>query len=63
MLAAVDGLGPVTFGALLRAVGSARAILDLAARRAGPARIAAAVAGEGLRMPPDLAAAIAARPG
>ncbi len=59
VLAAVDGLGPVTFGALLRAVGSARAILDLAARRAGPARIAAAVAGEGLRMAPDLAAAIA----
>jgi len=60
VLAAIDGIGPVTFGALLRAAGSARGALDMAAGRRGRARITAAVAGEGLRMPGDLAVAIAA---
>ena len=60
VLASVDGLGPVTFGALLRATGSARRALEVASGRAGAARIAAAVAGEGLAMPPRLGAALAA---
>ncbi len=59
-LAAVDGLGPVTFGALLRSLGSGRRILDVASGRSGARRIVAAAAGEGLRMPPDVADAIVA---
>ncbi len=58
-LAAVDGLGPVTFGVLLRAFGSARGALAVASRRGGAARVATACAGEGLRMAPDVAARIA----
>jgi len=54
-LAAVEGIGPVTFGALLRAFGSGRRTLDVAAGPGGPARLAAAVAGEGLTMDPGLA--------
>jgi hypothetical protein len=60
VLAAVEGIGPVTFGALLRAVGSARGVLAAAAGRAGAKRIAAAAAAEGLRVSPELAAAIVA---
>jgi DNA processing protein len=60
VLAAVDGLGPVTFGVLLRAVGSARGVLDVASARRGAARIAAAAGREGLRLAPELAAAIGA---
>lgn len=58
VLAAVEGLGPVTFGALLRAHGSARRVLAAAARPAGPARLAAGALGEGVRLPPEVAAAI-----
>lgn len=57
-LAAVEGIGPVTFGALLRAFGSGRRTLDGAAAPGGPARLAAAVAGEGLTMDPGLAGRI-----
>jgi DNA processing protein len=57
-LAAVEGIGPVTFGALLRAFGSGRRTLDAAAAPGGPARLAAAVAGEGLTMDPGLAGRI-----
>ncbi len=58
VLASVDGVGPVSFGALLRALGSARAVLDVGAGPRGPARLAAAADGEGLRLAPDVAAAI-----
>ena len=58
VLAAVEGIGPVTFGALLRAFGSARGALGAAAAQGGPARLAAAVAGEGLTMDPGLAGRI-----
>ena len=60
VLASVEGIGPVTFGALLRAVGSARGIMAAAGGRAGARRIAAAAAAEGLRVSPELAAAIVA---
>ena len=58
MLAAVEGIGPVTFGALLRAFGSARRVLAVAVGPGAPGRLAAAVAGEGLTMDPALAARI-----
>ncbi len=58
VLGAVEEIGPVTFGALLRAFGSGRRALDAAAGPAGPARLAAAVATEGLTMDPGLAARI-----
>ena len=56
VLAAVDGIGPVSVGALVRAAGGARGVLEAAATRAGVSRIAAAVAAEGVRLAPDLAA-------
>ncbi len=59
VLAAVEGLGPVTFGALLRAFGSARRAVEVTAGRGGVPRLVRDVAGEGLRMDPALAAAIA----
>lgn len=58
VLAAVDGIGPVTFGALLRAFGSGRRALDSASGAGGPARLAAAVGGEGLTMDRGLAGRI-----
>jgi len=58
VLAAVEGIGPVTFGALLRAFGGGRQALAVAAGPGGPARLAAAVAGEGLTMDPGLAGRI-----
>ena len=58
VLAAVDGIGPATFGALLRAFGSGRRALGAAAGPGGPRRLAAAVAGEGLTMDPGLAGRI-----
>ena len=58
ILAAVDGIGPVTFGALLRAFGSGRRALAVAAGPSGMARLAAAVATEGLTMDPALAGRI-----
>ena len=58
VLAAVEGIGPVTFGALLRALGSARRALAVAAGPGGSARLTAAVAAEGLSMDPGLAARI-----
>lgn len=57
-LAAVDGLGPVSFGVLVRAFGSARAAIARAERPGGPARLVAAAAGEGLRMTEDVAAGV-----
>jgi DNA processing protein len=57
-LAAVEGLGPVTFGVLLRAFGSVRAVLATAERPSGPARLVAAAAGQGLRLTPDVARAV-----
>jgi DNA processing protein len=58
VLACVDGIGPVTFGALLRAFGSSRRALEVAAGRGGTGRLAAAVASEGLTMDPGLAGRI-----
>ena len=58
VLASVEGLGPVTFGALLRAFGSARRVLDVAARPAGAARLVAGAAGEELRLGPEVASAV-----
>jgi DNA processing protein len=58
VLAAVEGIGPVTFGALVRAFGSGRRVLAVADGPGGPARLAAAVAAEGLTMDPGLAARI-----
>ena len=58
VLAAVEGIGPVTFGALLRAFGGGRRALAVAAGPGGAARLAAAVAGEGLTMDPGLAGRI-----
>jgi DNA processing protein len=43
-LLAVPGLGPITFAALVAALGSARAVLNLAAQPAGPARLREALA-------------------
>src|SRR5947209_8519817 len=43
LLAAVSGVGPVAFGALLRAFGCGAAIMDAARRRDGAALIMAAV--------------------
>lgn len=57
-LAATDGLGPVSFCALVRAFGSARAVLARAERTGGPAHLVAAAAGEGLRMTEDVAAGV-----
>ena len=57
-LAAVEGLGPVTFGVLLRAFGSVRAVLAAAERPSGPARLAAAAAAQGLRLTRDVAEAV-----
>lgn len=57
-LAAVDGLGPVSFGALVRAFGSARAVIARAERPDGAVRLVAAAAGEGLRMTEDVAAGV-----
>lgn len=62
MLAAVDGLGPVTFGVLLAAFGSARGILAVAGTRRGPVRLVAAAAEGGLRMPDDVARGVADAP-
>jgi DNA processing protein len=58
----VDGLGPVTFGVLLAAFGSARGILAVAATRRGPARLVAAAAAGGLRMADDLVEGVVAAP-
>ncbi|MFH1475387.1 MAG: DNA-processing protein DprA, partial [Chloroflexota bacterium] len=55
VLASVEGIGPVTFGALLRAFGSGRRAVEAAAGPRGSARLAAALAGEGLTMDPGLA--------
>ncbi|MGD0249016.1 MAG: DNA-processing protein DprA [Candidatus Limnocylindrales bacterium] len=44
VLLSVSGLGPVSFGALLAAFGSARAVLDSATAPDGPARLLAALA-------------------
>jgi DNA processing protein len=44
ILLSVPGLGPVSFGALLGAFGSARAVLAAAAEPAGPARLLEALA-------------------
>lgn len=60
VLAAVDGLGPVTFGALLRAFGTARGVLASAATARGPTRLVAAAAAEGLRMAGEVAEAVGA---
>jgi len=58
VLASIDGLGPVTFGALLRAHGSACRTLEAASRPGGAGRLIAGAAAESLRLPPELAAAI-----
>lgn len=57
-LASVDGLGPVSFGALVRAFGSASAVLGAAAGSHGTARLVAAAGTEGLALDPEVAAAI-----
>ncbi len=57
-LTAVEGLGPVTFGVLLRAFGSVAAVLAAAERPSGPKRLIAAAAGEGLRLTSDVAVAV-----
>jgi DNA processing protein len=59
VLAAVDGIGPVTFGALVRAFGSGRRALAVAAGPRGTTRLAEAAAAEGLTMDPALAGRIA----
>ena len=48
----------MTFGALVRSLGSARRVLATGGGPGGPARLAAAVAAEGLTMDPGLAARI-----
>ena len=58
VLSAVEGIGPVTFGALVRAFGGARSVLAAGAGPDGPAKLAGAVAAEGLTMDPGLAARI-----
>lgn len=58
VLASIDGLGPVSFGALLRAHGSARRVLEVAARRGGAGRLVAGAAAEDLRLAPEVAAAV-----
>jgi DNA processing protein len=58
ILAAVEGIGPVTFGALVRAFGSARRVLAVGGGPGGLARLAGAVVAEGLTMDPGLAARI-----
>jgi DNA processing protein len=58
VLASIDGLGPVTFGALLRACGSARQVLEAASRPGGAARLVAAAAAEDLRLGPEIAVAV-----
>jgi len=45
-LLAVSGLGPVTFGALLDAFGSARAVMDVATSAGGAERLRARVGGD-----------------
>ena len=50
-LLAVPGLGPITFAALLAALGSARAVLNLAAQPAGPACLREALAGVAMDAP------------
>ena len=50
-LLAVPGLGPITFAALLAALGTARAVLNLAAQPAGPARLREALVGAALNAP------------
>ncbi len=58
-LAAVEGLGPVTFGALLRAFGNAARVVEVAAGRGGVARVVRAAGAEGLRLDLAVAAAVA----
>ena len=58
VLASVDGLGPVTFGVILRACGSARRALEAAARPGGRRRLTGSAAEHGLQLAPEVAAAI-----
>lgn len=55
VLASVDGLGPVSFGALLRSCGDARAVLRVAASPGGADRLVAAALAEETRLGPDVA--------
>ncbi len=60
VLASVDGLGPVSLGALLRSCGDARAVLRVAAEPGGPDRLVAAAMAEDARLGPDVALRVAA---
>ncbi len=60
ILAAVDGIGPVSFGALVRAAGSALGVLEAARTRRGVPRLSAAAAAEGVRLVPDLTVRLSA---
>lgn len=58
MLASIDGIGPVMFGALVRAHGSGRAALEVASRPGGAARLVVGAAAEDLRLAPEVAEAV-----
>lgn len=56
ILASVDGIGPVTLGALLRAFGDGPAVLRAAAGERGAERLVEGAASEGVRLEPAVAA-------
>ncbi len=59
VLAAVDGVGPVTLGALVRACGTGREVLAAATRPRGPEDLVAAARGAGSRLDLAVARAVA----
>lgn len=60
ILASVQGLGPATLGALVRAESTATSVLEVAASPAGRRRLAALEVGEGRRVSADVVERIAA---
>ncbi len=56
VLASVDGIGPMTLGALLRALGDGRGVLTAAGGPRGAERLVEAAASEGIRLEPAVAA-------
>ncbi|MBP1704943.1 MAG: Smf protein, processing chain [Chloroflexi bacterium] len=60
ILASVDGIGPVTLGALLRGLGDGRAVVSAAAGPRGAERLVEAAVSEGVRLESAVAARVVA---
>lgn len=63
ILASVDGIGPMTLGALLRALGDGRGVLATAGAPRGAGRLVEAAASEGIRLEAAVAGAVVAAAG